>query len=109
MPDYSNHFSEDSLWEKIKKFAIKAGKSLIETVLTLYYCMLDEDTPLWAKATIASALGYFILPIDLIPDMLPGGYVDDAGVLATALASVAAHIKQEHKDKAQEKLQTWFG
>src|SRR5438552_16920140 len=51
-------------------------------VVALYFCMLDAKTPMWAKATVAAALAYFILPVDAIPDWLPGiGLPDDAGVL----------------------------
>ena len=50
---------------------IKAGKEVIEKALILYYCLQDDDTPAWAKTTIIGALGYFISPIDAIPDLVP--------------------------------------
>ena len=37
-------FEEKSLWDKIKSVAKKAGKEVIKLVLTLYYCLRDEDT-----------------------------------------------------------------
>ena len=71
--------------------------------------MIDSDTPGWAKTIIVGALGYFVLPTDAIPDLVPvAGYTDDLGTIGTALAIVAAHIKQEHKDKAKEKIDIWF-
>ena len=52
------------------------------------------------KVTIVSALGYFILPLDAIPDLTPGvGYADDLGALCIALTLAHAHIKDEHKQK----------
>lgn len=108
--DYAHAYSEEALWKKIAAFAGKAGKQVIEKVLTLYYCLRDSDTPARARATIAAALGYFIFPMDAIPDMIPGaGFSDDLGALAVALAVVAAHIKDEHKERAKEVLKTWFG
>ena len=108
-PDYSSAYTEESFWEKLASFAIAAGKEVVYQALVLYYCWHDPDTPLWAKAQIAGALGYFIFPVDVIPDVIPVvGYSDDMGALALALASVAAHIKPEHRQKAEEKLKTWF-
>jgi len=108
--EFSKHYSDGSFWSKVREFAIKAGRDVIETALILYYCLQDSDTPLWAKTTIIGALGYFIVPLDAIPDPTPVvGFGDDLGVLAMALAAVAAHIKDEHKEQAKEQLKIWFG
>lgn len=109
MADFSDHYSDDSFWEKLKNFATKAGCIVIKHALVLYYCLLDSDTPAWAKATIVAALGYFISPIDAIPDAIIGaGFTDDLGVLTLALATVEAHVKAEHTERAEEKLRSWF-
>ena len=108
--DYSEEYSEESFWKKLAAFAVRAGKEVVERALTLYYCLLDPDTPRRAKATIIGALGYFISPFDAIADVIPVvGFSDDLGVLVLALAAVAAHIKPEHREKARETLKTWFG
>ena len=107
--DYGAAYSEESLWKKIAAFAGRAGRDTIEQVLVLYYCCLDGDTPVWAKTVIVSALGYFITPLDAIPDLMPGvGFADDLGALAMAMATVLAHVKPEHRRQAQEKVTTWF-
>jgi uncharacterized membrane protein YkvA (DUF1232 family) len=108
--EFNKEYSDSSFWSKVKKYAIMAGREIIEKALILYYCLQDSDTPAWAKGIIISALGYFIFPLDAIPDMTPAvGYADDLGVLAGALASVAVHIKDEHKKQALEQLEIWFG
>lgn len=110
MSDYSDKYNDDSFWKKAGKYALKAGKQVIEKALTLYFCLEDPNTPVWAKGVIIGVLGYFIFPIDAIPDIIPGvGYTDDLGVLSAAFITVAVHIKDEHKHKAQEKLKQWFG
>ena len=107
--NYQKKYSEDSFWGKVKKVAKKAGRKVIVPALTLYYCMRDSDTPLWAKAKIAGALAYFVFPLDLIPDaIIPIGYTDDIGVFAIAMVAVTTYIKEEHKDKAQEKVDELF-
>ena len=106
---YEGNYSDDDFWDKVKKFAKKAGESVLEPALKMYYAAKYEDTPIWAKTTIFGALGYFILPIDAIPDVLPGvGFTDDLAVLAAAVAAVAAHIKDSHVDEARETLRRWF-
>ena len=107
--NYDEAYSDESFWTKVVGFAATAGTKVIYPALVLYYCSGDADTPKWAKAQIVGSLGYFIFPLDAIPDAIPlVGFADDLGVLALALAAVAAHIKPEHKQKAEAKLKTWF-
>lgn len=107
--NYEKYFSEKSLKEKISNVAIRAGSEVIKKVLILYYCFLDPDTPKQSKAMILGSLGYFILPLDAIPDVTPVlGFSDDLGALAIAFATVLAHIKPIHKEHAQQKLESIF-
>ncbi|AZQ61947.1 DUF1232 domain-containing protein [Flammeovirga pectinis] len=103
-------FSEKGFWNKVGRFAKKAGLKLSFYATTLYYTMIDEDTPNASKLLIMGALGYFIMPLDLIPDIAPGiGFTDDLAALTTAFVNVAMHIKQEHKENALFQLQKLFG
>jgi uncharacterized membrane protein YkvA (DUF1232 family) len=107
---FEKAFAEDSFWDKAKSVAKVAGEIILEPALKLYYSAQDPQTPLWAKTTVYGALGYFISPIDAIPDITPiVGYSDDLGVLVAATAAVAAYIKKEHSEKAKETLKQWFG
>ncbi|ART83429.1 hypothetical protein CBP31_13025 [Oceanisphaera profunda] len=104
--DHQEHYSEGAFWNKAKKL----GRKVLMPALKLYYAAQDSDTPAWAKAIIYSALGYLILPVDAIPDVLLGvGYVDDFGVLLGALGVVAAHIKDKHEQLAAAALNRWLG
>jgi len=109
MKDFSGFYNSSSFWNKLADYAIKAGKECIKKALTLYYTLIDSDTPVWARTVIVGALGYFISPVDGIPDLLPGGYVDDIGILAAAILTVGAHVKAEHIESARQKLALWFG
>jgi uncharacterized membrane protein YkvA (DUF1232 family) len=76
-----------------------------EDLLAAYYCVLDRRTPLAVRATLIGALAYFVLPFDLIPDVLAGiGFTDDAAVLFAALRSVAGAIEERHRDAARRWL-----
>ncbi len=102
-------YSDSDFWDKIKNYAKTAGESVLEPALKMYYAALDADTPAWAKATIIGALGYFISPVDAIPDLIPVvGYTDDLSILAAALAATAANIKDVHVAKTKETLAQWF-
>ncbi|AZV44963.1 YkvA family protein [Peribacillus asahii] len=104
------HYSDDKFWDKLKKFGKKAGASVVYAVLLLYYTLQKPEVPKKAKAVIIGALGYFILPVDLLPDMMLGiGFTDDLGALGVALFQVAMYIDDEIKDKAKTKLADWFG
>ena len=107
---FEKEYSDESFWDKVKKYAKIAGKNVLEPALKLYYALQDKDTPAWAKTVIIGALGYFISPIDAIPDITPFvGYSDDLGVLIAAVATVGAYIKKEHAQRAKETLNQWFG
>lgn len=107
---FSKEFSDDGFWNKVIKYAKTAGQEVIEKALWLYYAAQNPQTPTWAKTTIYGALGYFILPIDAIPDMLPGvGYTDDLGVIAAAITAVSMYITDEVKQQTAQKLRDWFG
>ena len=108
--DYSDQYSEKSLFEKIKKVAKTAGIKVIYYVLIAYYLLKKPDVPKKEKAIIIGALGYFIMPLDLVPDFTAGvGYVDDLGALALALGKVALYIDDDIKKQAKDKLHDIFG
>lgn len=108
--EYTEAYSEASYWQKLKGFAGKAGREVVERSLQLYYAAQGEDTPVWAKTVIYGALGYFISVIDAVPDITPiVGYTDDLGVLVAALAAVAINVTPEVKAQAQDKTVDWFG
>ena len=106
---YQRFFSKTGFWKKIAARGKSAGRGVLANALYLYYAVQNEHTPKWAKRVIYGALGYFIFPLDMIPDLAPLiGYTDDASVLAAAIATVAFYITPEVKSQANEKLAQWF-
>ncbi len=101
---------ESALARKLIGYAKTAGRVIVENVLTLSHTLRDPDTPLWARGAILSALAYFISPLDLIPDLIPGvGYTDDFTAIAACVAAVAMHVKKEHREQARLQAEKWFG
>jgi uncharacterized membrane protein YkvA (DUF1232 family) len=90
-------------WPKARRVAAKMP--FAEDLLAAYYCAFDRQTPLQVKAALLAALAYFVLPADVVPDILPMfGYTDDALVLVTALRMVSGHIRDEHREAARQAL-----
>jgi len=108
--EYEQAYSDSGFWAKLKKYAKTAGREVVEKALLLFYAAQEEKAPKWAKATIAGALGYFIVPLDAIADITPAvGYADDLGVLALAIAAVATYINDDVRAKTATKMKAWFG
>lgn len=107
---YGGNYSEDGLWGKIKGNAKKAGANLIYDVLQLFYVAQSPNVPMKIRAAMVAPLGYFISPVDLIPDLMPVvGYSDDAAVIAMAIGIAHFYINDEIRQKAQDKLVAFFG
>lgn len=106
---FKQHYSDKRFWQKVGRYAKTAGRTVLEPALKMYFAARDPATPKWAKNTIYGALGYLILPADMLPDILPAvGFSDDLSILIAALSVTAAHIKPEHTEKAQRLLAKWF-
>ncbi|WP_245587006.1 MULTISPECIES: YkvA family protein [Pelistega] len=94
---------------QLSKLAKRLGEPLLEKALYLYYGLKNPSTPKWARKVIYGALAYLVLPVDAIPDLLPGvGFTDDLSVIAAALATVSYYITPEVKAQAKEKMAKWF-
>lgn len=106
---YEKEYSEKRLWNKIKSVAKTAGEKIVYMVLLLYYALQSPEISIKERTMIIGALGYFILPVDLIPDAMPAfGFADDAAVLM-ALIKMITCINATVKAQAREKLTEWFG
>ena len=70
---------------------VRLGFSMVKDYVQGNYRKL----PWWSVASVAAALGYFLAPVDLIPDFIPGlGYLDDAAVFALVLSGIREDLKK---------------
>jgi uncharacterized membrane protein YkvA (DUF1232 family) len=87
-------------WKKLRRLA--SHLPFAEDLVAAHYCAFDRQTPLKVKAALIGALAYFVMPADMIPDVLPViGYTDDAAVIAAAIRLVSSHITADHRDAAR--------
>ena len=77
-----------------------------EDLVAAYYCAFDSATPFRARAILIGALAYFVMPFDVIPDVILGlGFTDDMAVLLAAFNVVRTHMTQAHRDGARQTLE----
>ncbi len=107
---YQDNYSDSKLMDKIMDVAKKAGIKVIYCALLAYEVVKSPDVPTAQKAIVIGALGYFILPVDLVPDFIPVvGYADDLAAIIAAIRTVYIHITPEMKANAERQLVKWFG
>jgi len=102
---YAEHYSEEAFWQKLQGLPRSAVGTVLEKALLCRELLLDGDTPLWVRGTLLGALGYLILPIDLVPDFIPGaGLVDDLALLLMILANLDIPVTEEIRRRARQRL-----
>ncbi len=102
-PQYEQHYDENSFWKKLKHVASKVGSKVLYPALQLYFLLQSKEVPVKAKTLIIGALGYLILPTDLVPDFIPAlGFTDDLTALMVALRTVSKHLTPDINRHAKE-------
>lgn len=93
-----------AFWKTVRKAA--GNIPFMEDVVASYYCALDPKTPARVRGILLAALAYFVMPFDIIPDMLAVvGFTDDIAVLTIAISAVRAYITDAHYQAARKSLE----
>lgn len=107
---YAKFFTDGAFWQKVKDFAGRIGRGTLTKAMELYHVAMSKDTPVLAKAIALGSLGYLIMPLDAVPDVIPGiGLADDAAALAAAATAIFKNITPAVKTAASEQVAKWFG
>lgn len=105
---YEGNYSDSDFWGKLSKFALKIGEPVVYNALLLFYLLKSPSCLVQQKGLILGALGYLILPVDLMPDFILLGFTDDAAALAAVIKVVKNNITPEIENQARKKLSEWF-
>lgn len=87
---------------------LKSAERALKRELKVYQLVLrDRRTPKLAKLLLGLAVGYALLPFDLIPDFIPVvGYLDDAILLpilvVLALNMIPKEVVEECRIRAKD-------
>ncbi len=104
------HFSDEGFFHTLKKYGMKMGYKGLYAAATLYTALKSPNMSKANKMIILGALGYFILPFDVVADLLPVvGLSDDLVVMTAALTKVFMSIDDEMKEDAHELLKKTLG
>ena len=108
-PQYERYYNENSFWKKLKHVASKVGLKVLYPALQLYFLLQANEVPVKAKTLIVGALGYLILPADLVPDFIPAlGFTDDLTALMVALRTLNKYLTPEINAQAKEQANKLF-
>lgn len=115
---YQQHFDKNmalKLLVKLRKatrnkpkVVAGAAGAVVNSLGSLISALDNPATPTKMKALIIGAIGYILLPLDLIPDVMPAvGYTDDLASAAGVVAAVAVYsnFSLEELDKYIDSLE----
>ena len=112
MPDfmsYADGFSDSKFVRKIKEIAFLLGSKLMYVLLVLWHAMKSPSLAMSEKMKIIGSLGYLIVPMDLVPDVIAGvGYADDISVVMFVFKAIQNTIDDDVIANAKADLAELF-
>jgi uncharacterized membrane protein YkvA (DUF1232 family) len=101
----------NTLMDKLRPWALKAGRVATRPLLQFYYVMDDEATSTLDRVLIYAAIVYTILPIDLVPSVVYKflGILDDGFAMIYVYKKIKNRITPEIEAKVEDTLNEWFG
>jgi len=106
---YLEYYDELALIDKLRVVGKKIGSKVLLYVLIMVILISDKKIPIKVRLVFMAALGYLILPTDLIADLLPiVGFTDDIAFLSYAINNAREYITPEVTNKAKDKLEKWI-
>ena len=101
----------NALMDKLRPWALKAGRVATRPILQFYFVMDDDNTSTLDRVLIYAAIIYTILPMDLIPSAIYKflGILDDGVAMLFAYKKIKDKITPEINVKVEDTLNEWFG
>lgn len=101
----------NALMDKIRPWALKAGRIAARPLLQFYYVLDDDNTSTLDRTLIYAAIIYTILPFDLVPRAVYKflGVLDDGVAMLYVYKKIKNRITPEINAKVEDTLNDWFG
>ena len=101
----------NALMDKLRPWALKAGRVATRPLLQFYYVMDDDNTSTIDRVLIYAAIIYIILPMDFIPSVVYKflGVLDDGVAMLYVYKKIKDKITPEINAKVEDTLKEWFG
>ena len=101
----------NALMDRLRPWALKAGRVATRPLLQFYYVMDDDNTSTLDRVLIYAAIVYTILPMDFIPSVIYKflGILDDGVAMLFVYKKIKDKITPEINAKVEDTLNEWFG
>ena len=101
----------NALMNKLRPWALKAGRVATRPLLQFYYVMDDDNTSTLDRVLIYAAIIYTILPMDFLPRAIYKflGVLDDGVAMLYVYKKIKDKITPEINAKVEDTLNEWFG
>ena len=101
----------NALMDRLRPWAVKAGRAATRPLLQFYYVMDDENTSTLDCVLIYAAIIYTISPVSLLPSAVYRflGVLDEGAAILYVYNKVKDKITPEINVKVEETLNAWFG
>lgn len=98
----------NALMDKLRPWALKAGRVATRPLLQFYYVMDDDDTSTLDRVLIYAAIIYTILPMDFIPSVIYKflGIIDDGVAILYIHEKIKDKITLEINAKVEDILKS---
>ena len=101
----------NALMDKLRPWALKAGRVATRPLLQFYYVMDDDNTSTLDRVLIYAAIIYTIVPMDFLPRAIYKflGVLDDGVAMLYVYKKIKDRITPEINAKVEDTLNEWFG
>lgn len=101
----------NALMDKLRPWALKAGRVTTRPLLQFYYVMDDDNTSTLDRILIYAAIIYTIIPMDFLPRSVFKllGVLDDGLAMLYVYKKIKDKITPEINRKVEDTLNEWFG
>ena len=101
----------NALMDKLRPWALKAGRVATRPLLQFYYVMDDDNTSTLDRVLIYAAIIYTIIPMDFLPRSVFKflGVLDDGVAMLYVYKKIKDKITPEINAKVEATLNEWFG
>lgn len=99
------------LYEKLKPYAKKVGRTAAKPLLQFYFVLSDDKTTTLDRVWIYTAIIYTVSPVSLIPSAVYKllGILDEGAAMLFVYNKIKSSITADIEMKVNQTLDEWFG
>lgn len=101
----------NDLYEKLKPYAKKVGRTAAKPLLQFYFVLSDDKTTTLDRVLIYTAIIYTVSPVSLIPSAVYKllGILDEGAAMLFVYNKIKSSITADIEMKVNQTLDEWFG